>query len=105
MESPIDNFSSRTFAEQMNTTFHLSLPDGATVPLQLTTVTEQPTPPGVEAFSLLFLGPATPRLVQRIYPFAHEKLGQFELFITAVAGDASSTTYESVFNRLRRTQP
>jgi hypothetical protein len=72
------------------------------LPLKLTSVREGETSPKIELFSLFFLGPPTPRLKQEIHKFEHETLGTFELFLTAIGGDAEGITYEVVFHRIRK---
>src|SRR5215475_3223399 len=104
MVDPIANFSSKTFQEQLHTVFNVGTADGSSVPLELTAVNEPAVPPGVEMFSVHFRGPRAPRLPQQIHRFQHEKLGSFDRFITAIAGDDQSTTYEAVFHRLRKKQ-
>jgi hypothetical protein len=44
-------------------------------------------------------------MAQHIHTLEHDKLGRFDIFLTAVAGDAQSITYESVFHRFRKTAP
>jgi hypothetical protein len=104
MVDPITNFTSKTFAEQLHTNFMVQLGDGNSVTLKLSAVNEPPTPPGIELFSLLFQGPREPRLTQQIRRFEHEKLGAFDLFMTAVGADEESTSYEVIFHRLHKTQ-
>ena len=105
MLDPIENFSSRTFAGQLHTTFNVGMADGSSIPLELTSVNEPAAPAGVEMFSVHFRGPRAPRLPQQIHHFQHGKLGSFDLFITTIAGDDQSTTYEAVFHRLRKKLP
>jgi len=55
-----------------------------------------------EEFSLIFRGARDQPLEQDTYPFAHEQIGRFVMFIVPVwAPDAvrSSRCYEAVFNR------
>jgi hypothetical protein len=104
MVDPIANFSSRTFTEHLHTTFNVGMADGSSIPLELTAVNEPAAPPGLEMFSVHFRGPHAPRLPQQIHQFQHGKLGSFDLFITTIAGDDQSTTYEAVFHRLRNKQ-
>jgi len=100
----LSELRSRSFTDHLHTSF--SVEDaGAPVALRLIQVNEPATPPNIEFFSLFFAGPAAPRLPQRIYRIQHEKMGSFDLFLTAVAGDASSITYEAVFHRLHKKQP
>jgi len=73
--------------------------------LELAEVNERPTPPDIELFSLVFHGPAAPRLPQQIHHFEHAALGAFDLFITAIAGDDQGISYEAVFHRLLKKKP
>ena len=55
-----------------------------------------------EEFSLIFRGAQGQPLEQDTYPFAHEQVGRFVMFIVPVwASDAarSGRCYEAVFNR------
>jgi hypothetical protein len=51
---------------------------------------------GREPFSLIFAGPAEPRLPQRIYRLEHPRLPALDLFLVPVAADAVATRYEAV---------
>ncbi|HEX8077062.1 MAG TPA: hypothetical protein VF511_04555 [Chthoniobacterales bacterium] len=53
---------------------------------------------GRQPFSLLFQGPASPAFTQGNFPLQHERLGTLEVFLVAIAGNASSRTYEAVFS-------
>jgi Domain of unknown function (DUF6916) len=101
----LSDLHSKSFADQLHTSFNVDSGGSAPVSLRLTAVNEPSTPPNIELFSLTFTGPAAPRLPQRTYPVQHEKIGSFNLFLTAIASDASGITYEAVFHRLRKTQP
>ena len=50
-----------------------------------------------QAFSLLFRGPKTPVLSQRIYGVSHDSLGQMEIFLVPVGPDDAGMLYEAVF--------
>jgi hypothetical protein len=43
-------------------------------------------------------------LNQQIHHFEHEKLGAFDLFLTAVGTDQEGLLYEAVFHRFRTPQ-
>src|SRR6266700_5236430 len=98
MASALDNLNSKVFSEQLHTTFKVHSEDGDPLSLKLTAVREGDTSPKIELFSLLFQGPPTPRLQQQIHRFEHEKLGSFELFLTAVGINAEGITYEVCFH-------
>ena len=51
-----------------------------------------------EPFSVSFRGPRTAPLPQQILPLEHPALGRFELFLVPVAGDATTLTYQAIFN-------
>jgi hypothetical protein len=94
--------NSKSFAEQSHTRFTVRDGEEAPVILELIEVSQPSTPPHIEFFSLRFLGPVTPRLQQRIHRFEHEKLGAFDLFLTAIGADEAGTTYEVIFHRVRK---
>ena len=50
-----------------------------------------------EPFALLFRGPKTPVLPQRIYRFDFEQLGAIEIFIVPIGRDESGMSYEAIF--------
>ncbi len=97
----ISTFHSNTFSGQLNTDFTVQ-GNGSPTTLQLVEVVEKQTPASVESFSLHFQGPAAPHLPQQIHTLQHEKLGTFQIFLTAVEGNQQSITYEAVFHRLRQ---
>jgi hypothetical protein len=75
---------------------------GASISLELIEVEEPPTAPRLELFFVHFLGPAAPRLEQRIHRLQHDSLGTLDLFITAIGANDRGLIYEAVFNRLRK---
>ncbi len=53
-----------------------------------------------EKFSLIFSGPKTPLLAQRIYRFEHPQIGWFAMFIVPiVTREADQQRYQAVFDR------
>jgi hypothetical protein len=98
----ISIFHSGTFSGQLHTDFTVQTGNGKPLTLQLVEVVETQTPANVELFSLHFRGPAALRLPQQIHTVQHEKLGTFQIFLTAVEGNQQSITYEAVFHRLRQ---
>jgi hypothetical protein len=55
-----------------------------------------------ERFSLLFRGEKGRLLRDGIYKFRHERMGEFDLYISPVDHDEAGVYYEAVFNRLLR---
>lgn len=96
----LDTVTRDDFAACVNTIFTVfpDAPDG--MDLVLAEVSEPKRGPGQETFSLLFRGPTDRFLPQGMYPMAHERLNQFDLFIVPVSRDDAGFTYEAVFNRL-----
>jgi hypothetical protein len=100
------------FSARLGRRFRIPLPDGL-VELRLDEVNPvkawQPqapeTIPGAAApglrsqpFSIIFLGPPTPLLPQRIYEFHGEPdEAAMEIFIVPVGRNADGITYEAVF--------
>ena len=94
------------FEDKVDNTFTVNLGE-STLDLQLVEATQikpVPTGPGVpeglrdNPFTLLFRGPETEFLPQRLYDFNHETLGEFTMFITATGKDEKGIYYEAVVN-------
>jgi hypothetical protein len=57
------------------------------------------SPPGYEAFSIVFRGPSDPLLPQGMHRFHRDAIGTFDLFIVPIRRDQHGLYYEAVFNR------
>ncbi len=98
----------KNFAKLVNSKFKVSLgerdsTESIEVQLVEADVVHQQAPCDVklEAFTLLFKGEVHQALPQSSLQFSHEKLGDFELFITPVHNDDTEARYyEAVFNRI-----
>src|SRR5262249_17495569 len=79
----IESCTSETFAPHLGTTFRIAPSEGPGLDVELITVTLQerlsPAQGRRAPFLLLFRGPRTPVLPQRIYTLNHAQLGTFEL--------------------------
>jgi uncharacterized protein DUF6916 len=101
----IESFTPETFTPHLGTTFRIQRAEVPGLDLELITVTPpqtqppaSPAAPGRRApFSLLFRGPRTPVLPQRIYSLGHARLGTFDLFLVPIGPDAHGMCYEAVF--------
>ena len=100
METPIDKLNAKVCSGHLHSKF-IVRDAGAPVELELSEVTEPPTLPKLELFTLIFRGPAAPHLPQKIYHLEHAKLGTLPIFLTAVGADEDGILYEAVFNRVR----
>ena len=96
--------SKETFAEQLNTKFRvlLEIENAPEVELELDEVVEFPTlthsRSDVERFSLYFFGPGNFFLPQRTYRLTHDRLGELDIFLVAVAQEPRGYRYEAVFS-------
>ncbi|HBB87038.1 MAG TPA: hypothetical protein DC047_05435 [Blastocatellia bacterium] len=99
MDTPLDH---EVFSKNLETTFRISIDDTNSIDAELSNVTELQLSPGQERFSVVFRGPKEPLLGQGTYSFRHEQMGQFVLFIVPMRQDDDGTSYEAVFNRLRK---
>lgn len=89
-----------TFSPHQKTTFTVADPIEGNVPLELVD-TRSRSNKQIESFSLLFSGPKSHPLPQKIHSFKHGVLGDFEIFIVPVVGpDTKNMYYEAVFSRL-----
>lgn len=93
------------FAEQVQTGFEVTDFSGGSVRLKLVEATAGTSLPGRadahhEKFSLIFSGPKTPLLAQRIYRLEHLQIGRFEIFLVPIVTRADDRQhYQAVFNR------
>jgi hypothetical protein len=97
---PLSRLHCEDFAELMGTSFHVTEPSGALLPLLLAEVEDQNARFGGENFSLQFCGSLSRTLAQGTYEFQHRRLGAFEMFIVPRLGDGRVACYEAVFNRI-----
>jgi hypothetical protein len=105
MLTPLDKLNAQVFREQLHTKFKVLL-GGAALLLELVEVAERDSSPQMELFSLHFRGPSAPRLPQQVHRLEHERLGAFEIFLTAIdPGQEPGMLYESVFHRFRKPRP
>ena len=104
MADSLDKLNAKVLSEHLHTKFKVHLEDADPIELEIVEVAEPPAIPKLELFVLNLRGPCSPRLIQRVHRLEHETLGIFEIFLTPIAGDEQSTTYEAVFNRFRKQQ-
>jgi hypothetical protein len=58
--------------------------------------------PMQDSFTLVFHGPDNRFLPQRMYPFEHDQIGRFELFIVPIGKKPGFIQYQAIFNRLTK---
>ena len=99
----LEDMDKEVFAKYLHTRFRICDKLSPTViEAELVQVDEGGSSNEVEHFSLLFTGPAEPRLGQQTYGIEHPEMGSFDLFLVPVGADENRTSYEAVFNRLHR---
>jgi hypothetical protein len=98
-----------TFLPHVNAKFRLRLDEATAVEMELVEAahiagahSRVPNKNGMvqDVFSLLFDGPEDRVLPQRSYPFEHDKIGRFELFLVPVEKLPGAIRYQVIFNRL-----
>ena len=103
MSTPLDNLNAKIFREQLHSQFRVQQDPTGTITLELVEVVENDPSPKMELFSLHFSGPFRPRLNQQTHRLEHEKLREFEIFLTPISSDQQNgTMYEAVFHRFRK---
>jgi hypothetical protein len=102
MTNTLDRVNAKIFAEQLNSRFQVVTENLAPLELELVDVIEKEAPPKYELFFLVFRGPQSQRLEQRIHRLEHGKLGVLDIFLTAIGIEENGLLYEAVFNRPRR---
>ena len=104
----LQHFTVATFAEHLGETFRVYLDAGdATHCLEIALIEatdlsargrQQAPDSGQRApFSIVFRGPATPILPQRIYRVEQPAIGTFDLFLVPIGPDEGGMQYEAVF--------
>lgn len=86
--------------EQLNSKFLMRRADGEPLELVLASVTELPSAPGQEQFSVIFQAPLNAPPMQGIYELEHAQFGTFGIFLVPVGRDQQGLQYEAFFNRL-----
>jgi hypothetical protein len=100
----LESLTPQSFSAHIGSRFSVSLGDRGTVALELSEISrrpERPARPGVprtQPFTLLFLGPLTPVLPQRIYPLQHLAFPGLEVFLVPIGPQGGHMRYEAVFN-------
>jgi hypothetical protein len=103
MPMPLEDLNAKLFREQLHSQFKVQHEPAGTISLELVDVAENDSSPRMEFFSLQFRGPFRPRLDQQTHRLEHEKLGEFEIFLTPVSADQQNgAIYEAVFHRFRK---
>ena len=92
------------FAGQVGTVFRVVGGPFDSLALRLAEIQEGRAAPGYEVFSLIFDGPAEPRLEQATHELSHPALGTNPVLLVPVQAVPGGIRYEALFNR-RRSEP
>lgn len=104
----LEGFTLTTFADHLHETFRV-YPDAANAQHAFEFVLVEANDLRTEGhrsasapqrrapFSIVFRGPPTPILPQRIYRLVHAEIGEFELFLVPIGPDEQGMRYEAVF--------
>jgi hypothetical protein len=99
----LESFTLETFAPHVGSAFTLRLDPSTRLVLELVEATPlgragtSPTGAARQPFSLVFRGPLTPVLIQRMYPLEHPTLGAFEPFLVPIGSDPRGMQYQAIF--------
>lgn len=92
----------KEFSKFVNTKFRAKVDADKEVPLELIEVkgytSTHAEQQGMERFSIFFVGPEDQPLQQTVYAFAHDEMGEFDLFLVPLTPNESGRRYEAVFN-------
>ncbi|CAN5846796.1 hypothetical protein BH20ACI4_BH20ACI4_07390 [soil metagenome] len=91
------------YAEQINTKFRV-VETAEPMEIELAEISELKRLGAQEIFSLIFTGDKNFFLPQRLYELEHETLGRDSLFLVPVGEEGDRIKYESVFNRLKKSE-
>jgi hypothetical protein len=96
----LNSLSFETFSALKNTDFHLYHGAVKLVEVELTQVKALKPRRNLNAFSLVFKGPADLSLRQNTYRVRHKELRPFKLLVVPFKQDETGVYYEAIFNRL-----
>jgi hypothetical protein len=99
----LESLTSAHFLEHVGSTFQFHYDAERSMPVELLDVVIHRLGGGTalgrrESFSLLFRGPTSFRVPQRIYTLEHAVLGSLEIFLVPIGPDDQGMRYEAVFN-------
>lgn len=107
----LENLKAEQLQEWINHDFQLQLPDNSVLSLELIEVRSLPSyldsfpkwrqDSGLRPspFAIVFRGPRTPALNQRMYTLTQDQFGTLEnLFLVPIDEDSNGRYYEAIFN-------
>ncbi len=95
-----EDLTSEGLRQQLNSKFLMRRADAEPLELELVSVTDLPSAPGQEQFSVIFRAPHNAPQAQGVYELEHAQMGTFGIFLVPVARDQQGLQYEAFFNRI-----
>lgn len=90
------------FRQHLNTPFRVQVNAPKPIDLTLVAVNSRPSDAseeqGMERFSVFFSGSPEFLLPQNTYRLAHPQMGEFDVFLVAIAQEPDGYRYEAVYN-------
>ncbi len=90
------------FKQHLNTPFRVQVEAPTPIDLMLVSVESRPIDAseeqGMERFSVFFNGSPEFLLPQSMYRLAHPEMGEFDIFLVAIAKNPDGYRYEAVYN-------
>ncbi len=93
----LETLTKEAWSECLGGSFELTDNGGGTMVLAEVTGLGSGAAGRRDPYSLVFRGPATPVLPQRIYRLRHDGMGDFELFLVPIGPDSEGMRYEAIF--------
>ena len=101
----LQTFTAQTFSPHIGDTFRVFYDDSSALEMTLLSATEYGSESAKEwskksqrtPFTLIFVGPPTPILPQRIYRLEQADMDPFELFLLPVGPGEQGMRYEAIF--------
>lgn len=86
------------FEKNLNEMFKVKTDSGEEIILELSDVSEIRDRGPYDSFSIVFLGPDSMVLEQKIHEIAHEKLGTHSIFLVPIGKRGDRVEYQAVFS-------
>jgi hypothetical protein len=97
----LENLTIGDFAAHLGDRFRIVVDEATSLEATLVEAQDRgaaaTTPEGRVPFAIVFLGPPSPILPQRIYRFEHDGIGAIEIFIVPIGRDDDGVRYEAIF--------
>jgi len=95
----LESLTADVFSARIGDRFRLHVTPDHAIEVELIEATVLGSRPGKgrTPFSILFRGPMTPVLPQRIYPMDHDAMGRLDIFLVPIGPRDGGMAYEAIF--------